>query len=114
MRDGLSGRPWRRGRRRHRTNRWGRLDAVHLAVALEYDAFVDEQRRRDDVAVHARGRMQLDRSLGANVAMDASLDDDDADLDFGLHLGALADDQDVVGEDLAAKLAIDANGPLEG
>src|SRR5262249_32084255 len=91
-----------------------RLDAVHLAGALEHDAFVDEQRGRDDVAVDARGRMQLDRPLGANVAVDASLDDDDADLNFGLDLGALADDQDVIGEDLAAKLPVDTNGPLEG
>src|SRR5262249_14592055 len=42
-----------------------------------------------------------------------ALDDDLPDVDLGLDERALADDERVVGEDLAAKAAVDANGALE-
>jgi len=64
------------GDRRHRLHRLARDRRLHLTVALEDDALVDEQARRDDVAAHAAGRVDLDRALGAHVADDVPLDDD--------------------------------------
>src|SRR5262249_26177427 len=84
------------------------------AVAFEDDALVDEQGRGDDVAAHARRGVQLDRALGADVPGDVALDDHDADLNLGLHLGALASDQDVVVDDLADQLDVAADGGVEG
>src|SRR5262245_50716762 len=89
-------------------------DALHVAAAFEGHALVDLQGRRGDVAPHPPRRVDLDGALGADVPDDEALDDDVADIDLGVQLGALADDEDVVGEDLTGELAVDADRALEG
>src|SRR5262249_16545599 len=88
-------------------------DALHEAFPLEDDALVDLERRGRDVALHLAGSVDLDRPLGADVADDQPLHDDLADVDLGVDLRALADDEHVVGEDLARDLPVDADRALE-
>lgn len=51
---------------------------------------------------------------GANISLDtATFDDDHADLDVGIDLGAITDDERIVPADFAAEAAVDPHPPLE-
>ncbi len=64
----------------------------------------------DDLA----GSMHLDGGFGAHVAVhDPAANDDGGDVDFGVNLGALSNDERVVAPDLALEDAIDADTTLE-
>jgi|HubBroStandDraft_1064217.scaffolds.fasta_scaffold17152_3 hypothetical protein len=66
------------------------------------------------IADHSARRVQLNRRLGANVPVhDAAANDDRGNVNFCVHLGALADDERVVALNLSAKDAVDADPPFE-
>src|SRR5690606_36045182 len=81
---------------------------------LEDDALVDLQARGGDVPLDPPGLQDLDRPLRPDVPDHRALDDDLADVDLGLHPGALAHDQNVVGEHLTPPGDVDPDGALEG
>ncbi len=90
------------------------VHGVHATGPLKFDASIDENRRRMKVADHSARRVQLDRGLGANVPVDdAAANDDRGNVNFCVHLGALADDESVVALNLSAKDAVDADPPFE-
>src|SRR6218665_1556089 len=76
---------------RHRRRRRAALGAevLHLAGTLEDDAPVHGERGRLQVALHPRGRVQLDELRGAHVALHGAIDDDGTGVDLRLDAGAL-------------------------
>ena len=54
---------------------------LHLTLTVEQDSLFDEERRGVDVATHAARRVNLDASLGHNVATHSALNHDRADRD---------------------------------
>src|SRR6266540_1619305 len=89
------------------------LDPLHLALPLDDHALLDHERGGLDVPAHPRRVVELDGALRLHVAVDLAVDDDAATADLGVHLGALADDENVVRHDRAGELAVDADGPFE-
>ena len=86
----------------------------NYAPSLELDAAVDEHGRGVDVAVEPAGGVNLDGSLRANIPMDGPTPDDDRrDVNLGVHLGAVADDERVVALDLALEGPVDTYSTLE-
>ena len=99
-----------------RERRWGvghGPAGFHLAVTVEKHALLDEKRGRVDVALDPSWAVNFDRALGRDVAAHGSLDDDGAHGDLGIHLGAFAHDEHIIGEDLAGQLAVHADGAFE-
>src|SRR2546426_108865 len=82
-------------------------------MALEEDAFLHDHHRRLDVAEDPRGAAQL-HTLGAeHVAHHFPVDEDHARADGGVDDSLLADDERVVGDDLALELAVQHDGAAE-
>src|SRR5205823_14766233 len=86
---------------------------VHLAVTLEEDAALDDDRCGGQRSAHLAGRLDLDALRSLGVAVVFADDDERAHLDLRLHLGALADDERIGRDDFAAELPVDADGTLE-
>jgi hypothetical protein len=81
---------------------------------LKFDTAIDEDGRRMKITDHSAGRVELDRGLGANVPLhDAAAHDDGGNVNFCVHLGALADDESVIALNLSAKDAVDADPSFE-
>ena len=87
---------------------------LHLALAVEQDALLDEERGGVDVAAHPARGVNLHAPLGHDVAAHGALNHDGADRYLGVDFRALTDDEHVLGEDLAGQLAVHADGPFEG
>jgi len=83
-------------------------------VALEEHALLDDDHRGLDVAVDAGGAPQLDSLGGEDVADDLTIDQHDPGAHGGVDTALLADDEAVAGDDLAAELPVQHDGPLEG
>ena len=66
-----------------------------------------------NVALHAAGGVDLDRSLRLDVPDHGALDDHLADVHLGLDDRAFTDDEHVIREHFAAKPPVDTNGALE-
>src|SRR5690606_945897 len=87
---------------------------LHLARALELDASLDEERRGADVADQLARGVDLEGLARADVPVHrAPADDDRRDVDLGVDLGAVADDERVVALDLAFEDAVDAHAAFE-
>ena len=56
-----------------------------------------------------RRACQLNPLSGRDVPLDQAAHDQRPDIDLGLHLAGLADDEQLVADDLAFELAVDAN-----
>ena len=84
--------------RHHRALAAGR---AHVAVALEEGALLDHQARREEGGLHACSRRAARCAGGPAPAADRAADGDDAAVDLRVDLPGLADDQRVVGDDLA-------------
>src|SRR5581483_9356319 len=65
------------------------LGLRHAAVALEEDAFLDDDHRGLDVTEHAGAAAQLHPLAGEHVAHDLAADDDGAAPDGGLDAALL-------------------------
>src|SRR5579872_226627 len=90
------------------------IDRVHPTRALELDSAIDEDRRRVQVAQDLTGCVHLDRRPRANVSVNrAAAHDDRRDVDLGMNLGPLPDDEGVVAPDLPLENAVDPDAPLE-
>jgi hypothetical protein len=94
--------------------RLGRVLLGHPAVALEEHALLHEHHGRLHVAEDARGAAQLHALGGEHVAHDLAADEDHAGVDGGVDDAFLADDERVVGGDLALELAVQHDGAAEG
>src|SRR5262245_27523614 len=62
---------------------------------------------------HARPRVNLDALGRVHDALERSVDRDPLDVDLGIHLGRIAQNQLTAGRDLALELSVDAEGLLE-
>src|ERR1700745_1052536 len=90
-----------------------RLLVAHHAVALEDGPFLDDQRRRLDIAVDLSVAMDLDPLCGDDLADDGSADSDPSNMNIALDVRALSDDQFVLRHDLAVETAVDAHRVFE-
>src|SRR5581483_1979260 len=89
------------------------LGRAHRAVALEDDAFLDDEAGRGDVAIDAAGSADLEPLRSVDVAGDLAVDDDRAAGDLRVQDGRLADEERVASGHLALDLSLDASRSLE-
>src|SRR5713101_7513299 len=85
----------------------------HVAVAVEHDALVHDEGRGNEVGLHAGVPAELDRVASLDLAVDLAVDHDGAAGDVGGDLRGLADDEEVVGGDLAGEGAVETDLTLE-
>src|SRR5205814_4031429 len=85
----------------------------HPAVAFEEHTLLDHDHGRLDVAEHAGGAAQLHALEAEDVADHLAADEDDAGADLGVDHALLADDEGIVGGDLALELAVQHDGAAE-
>src|SRR6185503_17342044 len=85
----------------------------HVAVAVEHDALVHDERRRHEVGLHASVSAELDRVASLDLAVDLAVDHDGAAGDVGRNLGGLADDEQIVRGDLTGERTVETDLTLE-
>jgi len=83
-------------------------------VALEAHALIDHDHRRLDVAVDPGGAAELDALGREDVSDDLTVDQDHPGANGSVDDALFADDQGVAGVDLAAELAVQHDGAVEG
>src|SRR6267378_6277212 len=91
----------------------GRAGRVHLAGSVEEDAPLDDDGCGREIAPHLGRGLQLDALRRGGVALVVAEADQGADFHDGLHLGALADDELIGGDDLSRELPVDPDGAFE-
>ena len=85
----------------------------HLALAVEGNAFLDDELRGPDVPLDDARREDVHLLAGVDVAHDLPARYDRTDADLALEVGLVARDERVLGQDLALHPAIHPDGPLE-
>src|SRR5262245_49946274 len=85
----------------------------HLAGPLEERPVLDDELRGDEGGLDLRAGEELDALTSVDAAGDGPPYRDDAAVDLRLHLPRLADDERVVGHDLALQPSVDAHRVAE-
>src|SRR5437867_4368105 len=85
----------------------------HVAVPVEHDALVHDQRRGREVGLHAGVSAKLDGVAGLDLPVDLAVDHNGAAGDVSRDFGRLADDEEIVRGDLAGEGAVETDLTLE-
>ena len=85
----------------------------HCRRAFENDTFIDAEAWRSHGALDNGRGMGHNFFAGKNITHDGARNNDDGRVNLGVHFGAFADDEDVIGEDFTFKFSGDANCSFE-
>ena len=87
--------------------------AAHRALAFEDHTFVNDQTRARDVAEYLARSTNLELLAGGDIASDPAMHDYGRPVDLGVHDGALADNEGVLGRYLTLDLPLDPDRTFE-
>ncbi len=81
---------------------------AHDGAAIELGSLIDDQDRRDDIAIETALGIKFRTDFCLEAAINLTLNDDFVGLDFGQNGRTLFNDQDALRDDLSFDLAADA------